>query len=200
MQQQPQPQPQPQQPPAAPTDTHTLTTAPSPLTFPPTTTLTLSSHTSLTYTLPASSLLPSPTGTLLNLSHCTIDLSPPTLTTPFSALYLRNLSHSTITTGLVRGATHITALSHCTLYVATRQFRMHDARDVTVYLHCGSRPVIEGCEGVRFARLEEEMLPEGVRGEQNLWSEVDDFGWLRAGRSPNWRVLGEEEDNAQGGT
>jgi hypothetical protein len=39
------------------------------------------------------------------------------------------------------------------LYVSTRQFRMHGARNVDVYLHCASRPIIEDCEGVRFAPL-----------------------------------------------
>lgn len=75
---------------------------------------------------------------------------------------------------------------------------MHGARDVTVYLHCGSRPIIEDCSAVRFAPLPESMVPEDVRGQENLWDRVDDFGWLRAEKSPNWRVLEEGERGGMG--
>lgn len=69
---------------------------------------------------------------------------------------------------------------------------MHGARNVDVYLHCGSRPIIEDCVGVRFA-----PLPEGGIGAEglgaNMWDQVDDFGWLKAEKSPNWGVLPEGE-------
>ncbi|KAF3004780.1 hypothetical protein E8E13_002193 [Curvularia kusanoi] len=134
------------------------------------------------------------TATLSHLSHSSVDLSPPTLSAPFAALYLKNLSNSTITTGLVSGATHITSIDSCTLFVATRQFRMHKARNVDVYLQCGSRPIIEDCEGVRFAPLPEGMVKqEWGLDATNLWEEVDDFNWLKSGQSPNWSVLPESE-------
>lgn len=70
---------------------------------------------------------------------------------------------------------------------------MHGARNVDVYLHCGSRPIIEDCEGVRFAPLMEgEAGLEGLLGA-NQWDQVDDFGWLKVERSPNWSVLPEAE-------
>lgn len=89
---------------------------------------------------------------------------------------------------------HLTALHKCTLFVATRQFRMHGARDVDVYLQCASRPIVEGCEGVRFAPLPRGLREGwGLQGEANLWDQVDDFGWLKADRSPNWSILPEAE-------
>ena len=77
---------------------------------------------------------------------------------------------------------------------------MHGARDVDVYLQCGSRPIVEDCVGVRFAPLPEKLCNEwGIeaRGEGegggNLWDQVDDFGWLKAEKSPNWGILPEEK-------
>ena len=87
----------------------------------------------------------------------------------------------------------MTDLADSTLYVATRQFRMHGARNVDVYLHCGSRPIIEDCEGVRFAPLPEGMVAEELRRVPNQWDQVDDFMWLRAEQSPNWGILPEGE-------
>ena len=71
---------------------------------------------------------------------------------------------------------------------------MHGARDVDVYLQCASRPIVEGCAGVRFAPLPEGLRKGwGLEGEANLWDQVDDFGWLKADKSPNWSVLPEGE-------
>ncbi|KAJ4990774.1 tubulin binding cofactor C [Stagonosporopsis vannaccii] len=152
----------------------------------------IANHTAVSLSVPASASHATSSGTLSNLQSCTVDLSAPTASSPFHALYLKNLRACTIVTGRVSGATHITSITDSTLYVATRQFRMHGGRNVDVYLHCGSRPIIEDCEGVRFAPLPEgEMGAEGVGA--NMWDQVDDFGWLKAERSPNWGVLPEGE-------
>jgi hypothetical protein len=83
---------------------------------------------------------------------------------------------------------------------------MHASKNVTVYLHCSSRPIIEDCEGVRFAPLPEifekilmgKGVEEGVKRDegklgQNRWDQIDDFGWLKMEPSPHFRILGEEE-------
>ncbi|KAH6637729.1 tubulin binding cofactor C-domain-containing protein [Boeremia exigua] len=152
-------------------------------------TLTISNLSGKTIRVPA----PGPDGppssaTLANLTACTIDMRA--LSTPLHALYLRSLAGCTIITPPVSGATHITGVTDSRLYVATRQFRMHAASGVDVYLACGSRPVVEGCGGVRFAPL----VGTGLEHEgENMWDQVDDFGWLKAEKSPNWGVLGEGE-------
>ena len=67
---------------------------------------------------------------------------------------------------------------------------------------CRSRPVIERCSHIGIASL---TLPSSAATSSVLaacalgdadagawtdsWHEVDDFGWHRAGHSPNWRVL-----------
>ena len=61
-----------------------------------------------------------------------VDLSAASSAAPFQALYLRHITTSSITTGPVSGATHITDVAGSVLYVATRQFRMHGARGVDV--------------------------------------------------------------------
>lgn len=53
----------------------------------------------------------------------------------------------------MNGPAHLTGVEDSVVVVACRQFRMHESRGVDVYLWCGSRPIIEACEGVRFAPL-----------------------------------------------
>jgi hypothetical protein len=36
-------------------------------------------------------------------------------------------------------------------------------------------------------------LNESIKSAQNQWDQVDDFKWLKAGHSPNWSVLPEEQ-------
>ncbi|KAK8186698.1 tubulin binding cofactor C-domain-containing protein [Phyllosticta citribraziliensis] len=129
---------------------------------------------------------------------------------PFAALTLKNIKSSLIVCGRVSGAIHLTNLAHSVVVVSsTRQFRMHECRDVAVYLACASRPIIEDCVGVRFApcpsiyaeapaeasdRSAGEATGESSAVQPNLWDQVDDFKWLKAGAaSPNWRALAADE-------
>ena len=41
----------------------------------------------------------------------------------------------------------------CVLAVSSRQVRMHECKNCTVYLRCSSRPIIEDCTGIKFAPL-----------------------------------------------
>jgi len=34
------------------------------------------------------------------------------------------------------------------------QFRMHDSKNINVYLHCSSHPIIEDCVGIHFTNYE----------------------------------------------
>lgn len=90
---------------------------------------------------------------------------------------------------------------------------MHDSRDTDVYVGMESRPIIEGCVGIGFAPLprafltaarrvkvaegEDEREVEGEE-ERGLWSQVDDFKWLRREPSPHWRILGAGERVREG--
>ncbi|KAJ4313999.1 hypothetical protein N0V94_006683 [Neodidymelliopsis sp. IMI 364377] len=109
------------------------------------TSITITNHESLTIIPSASASHATTSGTLSNLTCCVIDLSSPTAVSPFSALYLKNIASSTITTGQVAGATHITDIA------------------------------------------------EEMKGMKNQWDQIDDFKWLKAEQSPNWRILPEAE-------
>jgi len=142
-------------------------------------------------------------GSLSNLSHCIVDMSIPSSTNPsthFSGLTIRNVKDCLLITGKVTGPAHITAASESVIVTNCRQLRMHECRNVDVYLHCSSRPIIEDCEGIRFAPIP--MLYQFSSADtaagvpkplENQWDKVDDFNWLKAEHSPHWCVLPEEE-------
>lgn len=72
---------------------------------------------------------------------------------PFAGLALKNIKHSLIIAGHVAGPAHITGVEDSVIVVAARQVRMHDCKNVRVYLHCASHPIIEDCSQVAFAPL-----------------------------------------------
>jgi tubulin-specific chaperone C len=76
---------------------------------------------------------------------------------------------------------------------------MHDSRGTRVFLSCSSRPIIENSQGIEFAVIPgviRDVLEMGQEREEWLENElVEDFNWLRRDHSPNWRILGETEDD-----
>ena len=116
--------------------------------------LAISSYVSNHIILPASASQATSSGSLTNLRRCVIDMSIPTTNgQPFASLTLKDIKQSLLMCGSVSGATHITNVEESILVVTTRQFRMHECKDCVVYLHCSSRPIIEGCHGIRFSPL-----------------------------------------------
>lgn len=152
--------------------------------------------------LPPSARHATASGTLAGIRRCVVDLSGngeggSAAQQPFAGLTVKGIERSLVICGHVAGAVHLTGVEDSVVVVAARQFRMHESRNTRVYLQCGSRPIIEGCTGIGFAPLPERYLSEeeksglrdGVEREKGMWREVDDFKWLRAERSPNWRIL-----------
>jgi hypothetical protein len=92
---------------------------------------------------------------------------------------------------------------------------MHSAKNVDVYLHSASRPIIEDCENVRFAPLpdayvslhslslsfpfskyhsanranEDSKITPAISETANQWDQIDDFKWLQAEPSPHFSLL-----------
>ncbi|KAF4637934.1 hypothetical protein G7Y89_g164 [Cudoniella acicularis] len=154
----------------------------------------ISGHTGLHIILPSSAAHATASGSLTRLDRCIVDMSIPTAKgAPFAGLALKNIKHSLIIAGHVAGAAHITGVCDSIIVVASRQVRMHDCKNVDVYLHCASRPIIEDCSNVRFAPIPECYKSDSVESIQNRWDQVDDFKWLKAEHSPNWSVLPEEQ-------
>lgn len=131
--------------------------------------------------------------TISHLAHCVVDLTAATANTPFATLYLKDISDSLIIGGVVAGPIHITEVVNSVLVIACRQFRMHDSEDVDVYLHTSSRPVIEECQGLRFAPLPETFSTPAIADSPNLWDQIDDFMWLKPVPSPHYSILAENE-------
>ncbi|RYO85324.1 hypothetical protein DL766_008263 [Monosporascus sp. MC13-8B] len=153
----------------------------------------LEGHEALYIALPTGAAKSS--ASVTDLDRCVVDMSAPTTEggQPLAGLALRNVRRSLVVAGRVDGPAHVTGVEGSAVVVAARQVRMHDCRDVDVYLHCASHPIIEDCSGVRFAPIPAAYLPEGLCGTPNQWDQVDDFKWLKSEPSPNWSVLPEGE-------
>lgn len=156
--------------------------------------ISLSNHSGLHIILPRAASHATSSGTLSRLTHCVVDMATPTTSgRPFTALTLRDITNSLIICGAVAGPVHITSVHNSVIVVSARQFRMHDSESIDVYLHCASRPIIEDCQGIRFAPLPESYVTDNTTRVKNMWDQVDDFKWLKAEASPHWSVLPEEE-------
>ncbi|KAI0154535.1 tubulin binding cofactor C-domain-containing protein [Xylariaceae sp. FL1272] len=156
----------------------------------------ITSHTSLHIILPSSASHATSSGSLTDLTRCIVDMTVPTHLdsgTPFAGLALKDIADSLLVCGAVSGAVHVTGLTNCVVVVKARQVRIHECKDVRIYLWCASHPIIEDCEGVGFAPLPVFYADDTSPSEMNQWDKVDDFKWLKAEASPNWRVVPEDE-------
>jgi len=116
----------------------------------------ISGHNGLHIILPSSASRATSSGSLTKLNKCIVDMSVPTATgAPFAGLALKHIKQSLIMAGHVAGAAHITGVEDSIIVVASRQVRMHDCKNVDIYLHCASRPIIEDCHNVRFSPIPE---------------------------------------------
>ncbi|KAL3594649.1 hypothetical protein FPOAC2_08965 [Fusarium poae] len=154
----------------------------------------ISNHSNLHIILPSSASRATSSGSLTDLEGCIIDMSIPTTEgSAFPGLAIKNVTKSLIVGGRVNGAVHITGVSDSIVVVVARQVRIHECSNVDIYLHCGSHPIIEDCSGMRFAPLPTPYRTEAEETDENQWDQVDDFKWLKAGHSPNWTTLSENE-------
>lgn len=142
--------------------------------------------------LPSTASRATSSGRVTDMDGCVVDMSMATASSaPFANLALKNIHRCLIVTGQVAGPAHITGISDSILVVAARQVRIHECKNVDVYLYCSSHPIIEDCSGLRFAPLPPSFqTPEDPA--KNQWDQVDDFKWLKAEKSPNWSILPEE--------
>ena len=89
---------------------------------------------------------------ITDLTKCVVDLTGPSSNgAPYAGLTIKTVRQSLLICGRVDGAVHITDVRNSTIVVSSKQFRMHECKDVDVYLSCWSRPIIEDSNGIRFA-------------------------------------------------
>ncbi|KAG5994097.1 hypothetical protein E4U43_003323, partial [Claviceps pusilla] len=157
-------------------------------------TIGISNQSGLHIILPSSAARATSAGSLTDLKQCIVDMSVPTAQgRPFPGLALKNISQSLIIAGHVDGAVHITGVTNSIVVVIARQVRIHECKDVDIYMHCTSHPIIEDCTGMRFAPVPECYAVNDESDKVNQWDQVDDFKWLKAGQSPNWTTLSSAE-------
>ncbi|KAI3528959.1 tubulin binding cofactor C [Colletotrichum filicis] len=153
--------------------------------------------------LPSSASRATSSGRLTDLKGCVVDMSIALSGhTSFANLALKNVERSLIVAGNVAGPAHITGVSDSIIVVSARQVRIHECRNVDIYLHCSSHPIIEDCSNMRFAPLppsfpltaEKDTTEDPTK---NQWDQVDDFKWLKSEPSPNWSILPEEKRLAE---
>jgi hypothetical protein len=111
-------------------------------------------HYGLHIMLPASGSTSTVPASITALRHCVVDMSIPTADgKPYASLTVKNIEESLLICGQVNGPAHITGMDHSVIVVSCRQFRMHNCKDVDVYLSCSSNPIIEDCSNIRFTRI-----------------------------------------------
>lgn len=111
-------------------------------------------HEGLHIMLPASGSSSTVPASITSLRHCVVDMSIPTADgKPYASLTVKNVEESLLICGQVNGPAHITGVEHSVIVVSCRQFRMHNCKDVDVYLSCSSNPIIEDCSNIRFGRI-----------------------------------------------
>lgn len=137
------------------------------------------------------------TGVISDVTRCVVDVSGANASASesargqpaFASMQMRDVESSLLVAGRIGGPAHVTGLNGCVMVLSCRQFRMHGCKDVDVYLECGSHPIIEDCNGIRFAPLPARYLVEGKSMPGDLWDQVDDFKWLKSEPSPHWSVM-----------
>lgn len=160
--------------------------------------ITLSDHAQVHLRLPPTASRATSAGAVTNLQRCIVDMTPAggydaAAAAPFASLTLKDIAGSVIVAGQVDGPVHVTGVRDSVVMVVARQVRIHECENVAFYLHCVSRPIIEDCKDVRFARAPESFLTEKQKSEANLFDQVDDFKWLKTTTSPNWSLLPESD-------
>ncbi|MCI03531.1 tubulin-folding cofactor C-like, partial [Trifolium medium] len=82
------------------------------------------------------------------------------------ALFVHRLKNCRVYVGPVTGSILIDGVEGCVFVIASHQIRIHGARGNDFYLRVRSRPIVEDCNGVRFAPycLSYRGIEEDLRG------------------------------------
>ncbi|RHZ52447.1 hypothetical protein Glove_461g73 [Diversispora epigaea] len=129
-----------------------------------------------------------------NLDHCIVNLVNSNVT--IGAIHIKGLKNTLIMSGPVGSSILIYDCERCFFLVGCHQFRMHTSKQMTIYLHVTSHPIIEDCHDIEFApytltnsELNQMFKMANLDQTNNKYDKVEDFNWLRKQASPNWRVV-----------
>jgi len=145
--------------------------------------------------------------TLSDLDGCIVNLLSPSsgqmstgTGTGISAVHVRNVTNTVLFLPAdIRGSVILHGLVRCIVVVGCHQFRMHNSRDVDVYLSIPSNPIIEHSSGIRFAAYPALLLSSGSSShvKDSKHTSVQDFSHIRPTQSPNWSVMHDEDRPVQ---
>ncbi|KAL4810122.1 tubulin binding cofactor C-domain-containing protein [Aspergillus unguis] len=155
----------------------------------------VNNHVGIHIMLPAKGSTASVPASVTAMDRCVVDMSIPTAGgKPYASLMVKTVSDSLLLCGRIDGPAHLTGVRNSVIVVNCRQFRMHDCKNVDVYLSSSSNPIIEDCTGIRFGRIPRayQTLDHDRLDSDDRWSLVEDFKWIKPEPSPNWSLLGQD--------
>lgn len=182
----------------------------------------VNNHHDLHILLPSSGSTASVPASITSLNHCVVDMSIPTANgKPYASLTAKDIQESLLVCGQIQGPAHITGVQNSVIVVSCRQFRMHDCKNVDVYLSSSSNPIIEGCTNIRFGRTPRayvsiflsiflflyykpniyahlQALDHDRPDHEDRWCQVEDFEWIKPEPSPNWSLLSPDDAVPEG--
>lgn len=97
---------------------------------------------------------------LSHLDECAVDLSmDPSKVTPFASLTIKNIKASLLIVGEIGGSTQVSEAEKSVIVITgTGQLRLHHCQGLQIYLRCRSRPIIEDCRDIAFAKLPKRLV------------------------------------------
>ena len=69
------------------------------------------------------------------------------------------------------------------------QFRIHSSSHAILLLHIPSNPILEHSSSLRFGRYPTDLRHNSSFSLVSRYREVQDFGWIKPGPSPNFEVM-----------
>ena len=104
---------------------------------------------------------------------------------PSNSLWIRRLTRCTVVAVPLPGSIYVTECIDCTFVMGARQVRLHTSTGCDFYLHVASHPIVERCDGLRFAPYPALPAPlagvvaaAGLDPSRNEWRQVDDYNNL----------------------
>jgi len=132
-----------------------------------------------------------PSYKLIGLTDCEINMNG-----KLKAVFIKNCTNCKINIGPVEGAVFVDNCLDSTLNLVAHQCRIHNSMGVTFRLFATSKPIIEYCTNLKFGKynhtyekFQDDIKATGFEGKENLWDQVQDFGWLKQEKSPNFELI-----------
>ncbi|OAF65441.1 hypothetical protein A3Q56_06844 [Intoshia linei] len=111
-----------------------------------------------------------------------------------STVTLDNVKNSKIFLSPVKSSLFIRNSSDCCLVCSVQQFRARDCQNITVNVHCTTKPIIESCSDITFScyqffheDLKEQLNKAEMSIFNNNWYDVYDFTPNK--EDPNFKLL-----------